>query len=78
MKDLVKAIVEAIVDDPKSVKVNEIEGSNTSIIEVRCKKTDLGKLIGKEGRTATAIRNIIFAASFKTKKRYNLDINSND
>lgn len=76
MKELVEDIVKAIVDKPERVKVNEIEGDNSSIIEVKVDKTDLGKVIGKGGKTAQSIRNIVFAASFKTKKRYTIDVNS--
>jgi hypothetical protein len=76
MKQLVETIVKAIVDDEKSVKVNEIEGGNSVIIEILINKSDLGKVIGKNGRTAQSIRNLIYAASFKTKKRYTVDINS--
>jgi uncharacterized protein len=76
MKDLVEDIVKAIVDAEDKVEVNEIEGGNSSIIEILVDKGDLGKVIGKSGKTAQSIRNIIYAASFKTKKRYTVDINS--
>ena len=76
MKQLVETIVKAIVDAEGKVKINEIEGGNTVIIEILVEKSDLGKVIGKNGKTAQSIRNIIYAASFKTKKRYTVDINA--
>lgn len=76
MKNLVETIVKSIVDNEKEVSVKEIEGQNSVIIEIRVAKDDLGKIIGKHGKNAISIRNIIFAASFKTKKRYNVDLNS--
>ena len=78
MKDLVETIVKSIVDNEKEATVKEIPGENTVIIEIRVAKDDLGKIIGKHGKNAISIRNIIFAASFKTKKRYTVDINSTD
>lgn len=76
MKELVETIVVSIVDKEDDVSVKEIEGGNSSIIEILVDKSDLGKVIGKHGKTAQSIRNIIYAASFKTKKRYTVDINS--
>ena len=76
MKELVETIVRNIVDDEKKVSVSEVEGGNSVIIEILVAKEDLGKVIGKKGKTAQSIRNIIYAASFKTKKRYTVDINA--
>lgn len=76
MKQLVETIVKSIVDIEKRVVVNEVEGGNSVIIEILVDKSDLGKVIGKSGKTAQSIRNIIYAASFKTKKRYTVDINA--
>jgi predicted RNA-binding protein YlqC (UPF0109 family) len=76
MKNLVQTIVRSIVDHEDKVQVNEIEGDSTSIIEVFVDKSDLGKVIGKNGKTAQSIRNIIYSSSFKTKKRYTIDIDS--
>ena len=76
MKQLIETIVKSIVDMEKRVTVNEIEGGNSVIIEILVDKSDLGKVIGKSGKTAQSIRNIIYAASFKTKKRYTVDINA--
>ena len=74
MKDLISEIVQALVDQPEEVSVNEIGGSHTTVLEVRVAKTDMGKIIGKHGRTAQAIRTILGAASGKSRKRYILEI----
>jgi len=74
MKDLVTYIAELLVDQPDLVKVTEIEGEITSIIELSVAKEDIGKIIGKQGRTATAIRTIINAASKKMKRSAVLEI----
>ena len=74
MKDLVVEIVRALVDQPESVAVNEIESNQTAVLEVSVAKTDLGKVIGKRGRTAQAIRTILSAAAGKRRKRYILEI----
>lgn len=75
MKDLVETIVKAIVDDSKSVSVTQTSASDiTDVIAVKVNQNDLGKVIGKQGRTAQSIRNIVYACSFKTGKRYNVDI----
>jgi predicted RNA-binding protein YlqC (UPF0109 family) len=74
MKDLVKFIAQALVDNPDDVSVNEIEGEQTSVIELRVAKDDLGKIIGKHGRTAQSIRTILSASSAKHKKRAVLEI----
>ena len=74
MKDLIKSIAQAIVDNPEQVTVEEIEGSYTSVFELRVAKEDMGKVIGKKGRTAQAMRDILNAASGKLKKRTVLEI----
>jgi predicted RNA-binding protein YlqC (UPF0109 family) len=74
MKDLVKYIAEALVDYPEQVEVSEVEGEQTSVIELKVAKDDLGKVIGKQGRTARSIRTILSAASAKIKKRSVLEI----
>lgn len=74
MKDLIVAIVQAIVDRPEEVSVNEIGGDHTVVLELRVAKTDMGKVIGKQGRMAQAIRAILSAASGKARKRYILEI----
>ena len=74
MKDLIEYIARALVDAPDQVKVSEVEGEKTSVIELTVAKEDLGKVIGKQGRTARAIRTILSAASTKIRKRSVLEI----
>ena len=74
MKDLIEYIAKALVDEPDQVKVNEVEGEKTSVLELSVAKEDLGKVIGKQGRTARAIRTILSAASTKIRKRSVLEI----
>ena len=74
MKELIEYIAKALVDKPEEVSVTELEGEQTSVIELRVAKEDLGKVIGKQGRTARAIRIILGAASAKMKKRSVLEI----
>ena len=74
MKDLVKYIAQALVDYPEQVSVEEVEGNQTSVLELKVAKEDLGKVIGKQGRTARAMRTILSAASAKVKKRTVLEI----
>ena len=74
MRDLIDYIARALVDDPDSVTVTEIEGNQTSVLELSVAKEDLGKVIGKQGRTARAMRTILSAASAKVKKRTVLEI----
>lgn len=74
MKDLIEYIAKALVDHPEDVRVIEVEGEKTSVIELSVAKEDLGKIIGKQGRTARAIRTILTAASTKLKKRSVLEI----
>ena len=74
MKDLITEIVKAIVDRPEEVSVTEIQAEHTSVLELRVAKSDLGKVIGKQGKNAQAIRTIISAVSGKARKRYILEI----
>jgi len=74
MKDLINTIAQALVDHPKDVSVTEVEGNQTSVLELKVAKEDLGKVIGKQGRTARAMRTILSAASAKIKKRTVLEI----
>ena len=74
MKDLIKHIAQALVDNPEQVSVSEVEGNQTSVLELKVAKDDLGKVIGKQGRTARAMRTILSAASAKIKKRTVLEI----
>ncbi|MGD8883004.1 MAG: KH domain-containing protein [Desulfobacterales bacterium] len=74
MKDLINYIAQALVDRPEEVSVTEVEGNQTSVLELKVAKEDLGKVIGKQGRTARAMRTILSAASAKIKKRTVLEI----
>jgi len=74
MRLLVVEIAKALVDEPEQVQVNAIEGEQSTVLELRVAPNDLGKVIGKQGRTARSIRTILGAASMKLKKRYTLEI----
>lgn len=74
MKDLVEQISKALVDKPEEVEVTEVEGEQTTVIELKVAKDDLGKVIGKQGRTARSIRTILSAVSTKLRKRAVLEI----
>jgi predicted RNA-binding protein YlqC (UPF0109 family) len=74
MKDLIAYIAKALVDKPDEVVVTEIVGQQTSVIELKVAKEDIGKVIGKQGRTALAMRTILSAASTKIKRRATLEI----
>ena len=74
LKDLIDFVSRKLVDLPEGVEVNEVEGEQTTVIELKVDKSDLGKVIGKQGRTARALRTILNAASTKLKKRSVLEI----
>lgn len=74
MKELVELIAQALVDQPEKVVVNQVEGEQGTVLELEVAPEDLGKVIGKQGRTARAIRMILNAAGMKLKRRYSLDI----
>ncbi len=74
LKELIDYMARALVDNPEQVNVSEVEGEQTSVIELRVAKEDLGKVIGKQGRTARAMRTILSAASTKIRKRAVLEI----
>ncbi|HWX55867.1 MAG TPA: KH domain-containing protein [Verrucomicrobiae bacterium] len=74
MRALVEQIAQALVDAPDQVQVTAVEDGVATVLEVRVAPTDLGKVIGKQGRTAKSIRTILGAASMKLKKRYTLEI----
>lgn len=74
MKELIKFMAQALVDHPDKVEVTEVIGEQTSVLELRVAKEDLGKVIGKQGRTAKAMRTILSAASTKIRKRSVLEI----
>jgi uncharacterized protein len=74
MKDLVEAIAKALVDNPDDVQVRAIEGEQVTVFELRVHASDLGKVIGRQGRTAQAIRTILGAVGMKLRKRFTLEI----
>ena len=74
MKELVEAIAKALVDNPEQVQVRAVEGEQVTVLELRVHTTDLGKVIGRQGRTAKSIRTILGAAGMKLKKRLTLEI----
>jgi len=74
MKELVELIAKSLVDHPEAVKVDEIDGAQSTVLELRVGDGDLGKVIGKQGRTARAIRTILTASGTKLKKRFVLEI----
>lgn len=74
MRTLVEQIAQALVDTPAEVKVTPVEDGDATVLELRVAQTDLGKVIGKQGRTAKSIRTILGAASMKLKRRYTLEI----
>ena len=74
MKELIEYIAKSLVDNPEEVSVTELEGEQTTVIELKVAKEDMGKIIGKQGRTAMAIRTILGAVSTKMRKRSVLEI----
>jgi uncharacterized protein len=74
MRELVESIAKALVDHPEQVQVKAIEGEQVTVLELRVHPEDLGKVIGKQGRTAKSIRTLLGAAGMKLRKRYTLEI----
>ena len=74
MQELIVTIAKALVDSPDDVAVNVVEGEQTTVLELRVAPSDLGKVIGKQGRTARAVRTILGAAGMKLRKRFVLEI----
>ncbi|MDA2934662.1 KH domain-containing protein [Acidobacteria bacterium AH-259-D05] len=74
MKELIEMIAKALVDSPDEVVVSEIIGEQTTVLELRVAQSDLGKVIGKQGRTARAIRTLLGASGMKLRKRFVLEI----
>jgi predicted RNA-binding protein YlqC (UPF0109 family) len=74
MKELVEEIAKALVDHPEQVQVHSIEGEQVTVLELRVHPEDLGKVIGRQGRTAKSIRTILGAAGMKIRKRLTLEI----
>jgi hypothetical protein len=73
-KDLIEYIAKSLVDDPGAVSVNEVEGDKATVLELRVAEGDIGKVIGKYGRIAKALRTVLSASASKTGKRYALEI----
>jgi len=74
VKELIELIAKSLVDNPDKVRVSQLDGEQSSIIELKIAQEDIGKVIGKQGRTAQAIRIILGAAGMKLKKRFSLEI----
>jgi predicted RNA-binding protein YlqC (UPF0109 family) len=74
MKELIEMIAKALVDSPDEVSVHAIEGEQSTVLELKVAPDDLGKVIGKQGRTARAIRTILGAAGMKLRRRFTLEI----
>jgi len=74
MKELIEEIAKALVDNPEQVSVRAVEGEQVTVLELRVHPSDLGKVIGKQGRTARSVRTILNAAGMKLKKRFTLEI----
>ncbi|HMM37565.1 MULTISPECIES: KH domain-containing protein [Desulfovibrio] len=74
LREMIEFIAKSLVDHPEQVQVSEVEGEQTSVIELKVAKEDLGKVIGKQGRTARAMRTLLGAASSKARKRSVLEI----
>jgi predicted RNA-binding protein YlqC (UPF0109 family) len=74
MRELVESIAKALVDHPDEVQVNSVEGEQVTVLELRVHPEDLGKVIGRQGRTAKSIRTLLGAAGMKLRKRFTLEI----
>ena len=74
MKETVEMIVKRLVDDVDAVEVREVEGKSATVIEVRVAESDMGKLIGRQGRTVRALRSLVHAAGIKRRQRFVLEI----
>lgn len=74
MRDTIEMVVKALVDDADAVDVREVDRNGTTRIEVRVAQPDMGKVIGKQGRTVRALRSLVYAAGIKQNRRYVLDV----
>ena len=74
MRDTIEMVVKALVDEPSAVDVREVQREGTTRIEVRVAQPDMGKVIGKQGRTVRALRSLVYAAGVKQHRRYVLDV----
>ncbi len=78
MLELVKYVAESLVDNPEEVKVKQVEGEKTIVLELSVARDDMGKVIGKQGRIAKAIRSVVKAASSRSRKKYVVEIVEHD
>ena len=74
MRATIELVVKALVDDPEAVEVREVDRNGTTRLEVRVAQTDMGKVIGKQGRTVRALRSLVYAAGLKKHRRFVLDV----
>ena len=74
MKQLIEDIAKALVDIPEEVSVREVQGEQVTVLELKVAPSDLGKVIGKQGRTVRALRSLVYAASVKQRQRFVLDV----
>jgi predicted RNA-binding protein YlqC (UPF0109 family) len=74
MRETVELIVKALVDDKDAVDIREVDRNGATLIEIRVAQEDMGKVIGKQGRTIRALRSLVFAVGYKTERRFGLDI----
>jgi predicted RNA-binding protein YlqC (UPF0109 family) len=74
MREAIEMIVKALVDNPDAVDIREVDKSGTTLIEVRVAQEDVGKIIGKQGRTIRALRSVARVVGSKSNRRYNLEI----
>lgn len=74
MRDTIELVVKALVDEPEAVEVREVDRNGTTRLEVRVAQTDMGKVIGKQGRTVRALRSLVYAAGLKQHRRFVLDV----
>jgi uncharacterized protein len=74
MRETIEMVVKALVDDADAVEIREVEREGTTRIEIRVAQTDMGKVIGKQGRTVRALRSLVYAAGVKQHRRFVLDV----
>jgi len=74
MRETIEMVVKALVDDPEGVEVREVERDGTTRIEIRVAQPDMGKVIGKQGRTVRALRSLVYAGGLKQHRRFVLDV----
>jgi len=74
MRDTIELVIKALVDEPEAVEVREIDRNGTTRLEIRVAQSDMGKIIGKQGRTVRALRSLVYAAGLKQHRRFVLDV----